>query len=204
MKKTGSFAAIFGMALMFGMFFCGCATSSTFFTKVIRDSLDDEQIHKVQYYIDEKILLSRELEPGKSPEVSSGTVVFRNGRNVEEILISKKTPGQLMETVKLKFEDEVEIECLGICFESSAKDADKILYFRPGPDHYRDANVYYLVYYGGINGVIQYGDEFYTVSVLRSFLNRSNAAWPYLLGDVVSTKYKENAQRRTVDGRVVK
>lgn len=49
-------------------------------------------IKRVQFYIDQKIVLTRYLDSAKA-EVSSGTVRFINGKLINEIIIPAYTPG---------------------------------------------------------------------------------------------------------------
>jgi hypothetical protein len=47
---------------------------------------------RVQFYIDQKLILTRNLDSGKA-EVSSGTIRFINGKKINEIVIPAYTPG---------------------------------------------------------------------------------------------------------------
>jgi len=47
---------------------------------------------RVQFYTDQKLILTRNLDSGKA-EVSSGTVKFINGKKINEIVIPAYTPG---------------------------------------------------------------------------------------------------------------
>jgi hypothetical protein len=188
--------------MVFGIFvffiFTDC-TSTTLITKSVRDSLMDEQLYKVQYYLDEDILLYRELNTSEAPAVSSGKVIYRNGKRLEEILISKKTPGELINISSFIFTDDTEVECLGICFEASNNDLDKILWFKPGKYKRDWPDGYYLIYYGAGTGKEIYGDKIYSVTITSG----SEDAWPYLLGVIKSSNTQENS-RRKVKGRKIK
>lgn len=49
-------------------------------------------VKRVQFYTDQKLVLTRYLDTGKA-EVSSGTIRFINGKKINEIVIPAYTPG---------------------------------------------------------------------------------------------------------------
>ena len=49
-------------------------------------------VRRVQFYTDQKLILTRNLDSGKA-EVSSGTIRFINGKKINEIVIPAYTPG---------------------------------------------------------------------------------------------------------------
>ncbi len=49
-------------------------------------------VKRVQFYTDQKLILTRYLDTGKA-EVSSGTIRFINGKKINEIVIPAYTPG---------------------------------------------------------------------------------------------------------------
>lgn len=49
-------------------------------------------VKRVQFYTDQKLILTRNLDSGKA-EVSSGTIRFINGKKINEIVIPAYTPG---------------------------------------------------------------------------------------------------------------
>ncbi|GHU28501.1 hypothetical protein FACS1894164_20890 [Spirochaetia bacterium] len=129
----------------------------------IRHSFNDEQLKTVDYYIDEDITLSRESSAD------------------EKITISRKTLGKLIQ-IKIININEKAVKCLGICFESSDADVDKLLWLAPGVYKENFPNGYYLITsevlsgtqnYGGI---LEYGDEKY-VKI------STGTSWTYLLAE---------------------
>jgi hypothetical protein len=54
-----------------------------------RDSID---IRKVQFYVDQKLILSRYLDDEKA-QVSSGKVRLENGKYINEVIVKPFTPG---------------------------------------------------------------------------------------------------------------
>ncbi len=64
------------------------------FTADMKDRLDSNSIelNKVQFFIDQRIILSRSLGSSKA-EVKSGKVMFENGQYTNQIIIPALTPG---------------------------------------------------------------------------------------------------------------
>ncbi len=58
------------------------------FNKLLGNQID---IKKVQFYIDQELVLNRYMENGKL-EVTNGIIKFVNGKNVNEIVIPANTP----------------------------------------------------------------------------------------------------------------
>jgi hypothetical protein len=176
-----------------------------FVTKKIIDGIRDKQeLTRVQYYIDEKILLSTGSPTRDSRVTDDGKVIITNDRKVEKIELSKGIPVISIDLVPLKI-NGVEIQCLTVCFESSQEGGEKkekTLYFRPGMYQDRYPDGYYLVDERGDkikNGdKISYGDKSYFVSVLSG----DGTNWPYLLCDVTIEKI-EAPIISTPEGRLV-
>jgi hypothetical protein len=212
MKRTGLF-----LLLMAGIMGCNIVAlmaqeknaddkdaTKELVTQDILHQLGDEQL-KVQYYIDEEIILSTETSGSK---VDNGTVI-RNNRKVEEIQIPKGTPVVVKKVETLKFytndgKTVEESDCLRVCL-SKDDDSGKILYFRPGSYKDRYGDGYYLIPYNGKSDEIQNKDggefyfdgKFYKVSVQTG--NGTN--WPYLLYDV--REINEPPNTLTLEGQLV-
>jgi hypothetical protein len=178
-----------------------CVTPQlTVFTEKDRASLMYEQLKKVQYYVDEDILLSCELNTSEVPVVSSGKVIYTNGKRFEEIFIPKNTPGELITVSRLNF-GGTEAECFGICFEASKNDRDKILWFRPGNLRNIYVDGYYLINFGAGEGEVKYGDKIYNVTITDEDGNISSN-WPYLLFERSDTR-KDSNSKHDVGGRKI-
>jgi hypothetical protein len=177
--------------------FTSC-TSTTLFTKKVRDSLADNQLSQVQYYVSESILLSRELNTNEVSEVSSGKVTSRNEIRYEEIIISERTRGELITISRLNF-GGIEAECFGICFEASNDDLDKILWFRPGSLKSGLPDGYYLINNGASDGKIKYGDKTYNIKITSGPAD----SWPYLLFGTIKNSSTRDGSRRKVKGRKI-
>ncbi len=81
--------------------FASCSSSKhvsdspyTPFTKQLRQRVERNQldIKKVQFFIDQKLVLRRSLGTQKS-EIKSGVILFENGEYINEVVIPKYTPG---------------------------------------------------------------------------------------------------------------
>lgn len=74
-----------------------------------RDSID---IKKVQFYVDQKLILSRYLDDERA-QVTSGKVRFENGKYINEVIIPPFTPGVC---------EEIQNGNLMISFEKGSSD----------------------------------------------------------------------------------
>ena len=65
-------------------------------------------VKRVQFYIDQKLVLTRNLDSAKA-EVKSGTISFTNGKLINEIIIPAYTPGVVesadMNGIRVSFEN---------------------------------------------------------------------------------------------------
>ncbi len=90
--------------------FVSCSTEKTYFTSDLKHELQSSSIpiSKVQFYVDRDVELRRELESGKAT-VTSGKVVFENGKYMQIVLLKKNTPGVCTEvldhSVRISFEN---------------------------------------------------------------------------------------------------
>lgn len=99
--RRASLAAFF-VFIAFFLFSCSSSRKAANFVpftvglkqRLERDSVDLKQ---VQFYVDQKIILSRYLGSQKA-EVNSGVVKFENGQYINEVIVPSFTPG-LMEDV---------------------------------------------------------------------------------------------------------
>lgn len=98
-----------------------------------RDSID---IKKVQFYVDQKLILSRYLDDEKA-QVSSGKVRLENGKYINEVIIPPFTPGVC---------EDIQNGNLMISFEKGSSD----LGFGLGSGY--TANTYVLYGYDWRNG----------------------------------------------------
>ena len=64
------------------------------FTKQLKQRVQNSNldIKKVQFFVDQKLVLRRSLGTQKS-EIKSGVILFENGQYINEVIIPKYTPG---------------------------------------------------------------------------------------------------------------
>jgi len=69
-------------------------TTYTPFTKQLRQRIENNHldIKKVQFFVDQRLVLRRSLGNVKS-EIKSGVILFENGQYLNEIIIPRNTPG---------------------------------------------------------------------------------------------------------------
>jgi hypothetical protein len=91
--------AIFSLASILFLFSCSSSRRTSRdnfvpFTKDLRQKLDRDNIDlkQIQFYVDQKVILSRNLGDQKV-EVSSGVVKLENGKFINEVIVPAFTPG---------------------------------------------------------------------------------------------------------------
>ncbi len=71
---------------------------------------DEGELRRIQFYLSEDVVLQRELRSGKS-QIRNGTVKVVNGREVEQVVFRRNTPGVFTfsprtERMAISFEDD--------------------------------------------------------------------------------------------------
>lgn len=149
--KTIQFIFIFALAgLMFN-----CSPKLSPFTQQLQEengwSKDD--LERIQFYVSRDIVLQRNFKSGES-KIENGKVRLVNGRKVEEVIITKGTPGVLVLNPRS--------DRMAISFEDG--NDEKYLMFGPNPK-YGDRYVLLAKEWQKKGGVITYdGRPFYTTS----------------------------------------
>lgn len=156
------------------------------FTNKLKDRIlkNDLDLKKVQFFIDQKLILKRSL--GTRKVNKSGVLLFENGEYVQEVIIPKYTPGVC---------DSINGNKLMVSFELQNND----LQFGPGlytPD--------YFMLYGRnwTNGVgdLTYDNQTYKVSCGScSFATEAKLVVKKSQADKIDTKQRV-AKGRKVDG----
>lgn len=74
--------------------FSGCAPKLTTFTQPLRERYNwgEEDLKRIQFYLSEDLVLTREFRKGGSA-IRNGEVKVIDGRDVEQIVFRKGTPG---------------------------------------------------------------------------------------------------------------
>lgn len=101
-----------------------CSPTLTSFTQRLYDEYDwtESELKRIQFYVSDDIVLRRQLSGGSS-EIISGEIKVVDGREVEEVVIRRKTPGVLLFLPK---ENR-----FAISFETEGD--DRYLIFGPNP-----------------------------------------------------------------------
>lgn len=101
-----------------------CSPSLTPFTQRLQRQYDwsDAELKRIQFYVSKDIVLKREASGGTS-EIIAGEIKVIDGRNIDQVVIRKGTPGVLL------FQPKENRFAVG--FESSSD--SKYLIFGPSP-----------------------------------------------------------------------
>lgn len=148
--KTIQIIFIFAFA---GMMF-NCSPKLSPFTQDLQEenSWTEEDLKRIQFYVSRDIKLHRDFKSGES-KIEDGKVRMINGRKVEEVIISKGTPGVLVLNPKS--------DRMAVSFEG---DDDRFLMFGPNP-RFGDKYVLLAKEWKKSGGTITYdGRPYYTDS----------------------------------------
>src|SRR5882762_7995002 len=100
MRRMNVLTFTLGSALFLVLSLSSCRSSKVSraslvpFTKELKQKLEKENIDlkQIQFYIDQKLVLSRNLGDQKV-QVSSGIVRLENGKYINEVIVPSFTPG---------------------------------------------------------------------------------------------------------------
>ncbi len=106
------------------MTLASCSPRLTPLTKSLRqeNGWSENELSKIQFYLSEDLILSRQRNRGTT-EIVQGRVRVENGRDIEEVIFKRGTPGVVLFTPKG--------DNLAIGFD--ARDDSKFLVFGPNP-----------------------------------------------------------------------
>ncbi|MGB3798566.1 MAG: hypothetical protein WA952_02055 [Lewinella sp.] len=111
--------------LLFLALFClsSCGPKLSPFTQRLYEeqSWGEEDLRRIQFYLSEDVVLQRELRSGNS-QIRNGTVRVINGRDIEQVVFRRNTPGVFIFSPKS--------QRVAISFED---DNDNFLLFGPNP-----------------------------------------------------------------------
>ena len=166
-----------------------CSTPRSYFTVATRNTVENNNIpvEKLQFYIDKDVELKRELS-SKDAKVSSGKIIFENGKYLNIILLKAGTLGVCTQANR---------NSLDISFENGE---DRNINFAV-PDRAGPATVYSLSpekwvnsYNSGEIGKITYDGEVY-------FMRFTGARPKLMIKKSGSDKYEVN--KRVMNGRKI-
>lgn len=166
-----------------GLFLASCSPRLTPFTQRLYEESNwtKAELKRIQFYLSEDIKLKRSLSGGSS-EIINGKIKIEDGREIEEVVIPKMTPGVFVFSPKEKR--------FAISFEDS--DA-RFLMFGPNP---KAGNRYVLLAseWKGRTGKVKYDDKTWRVD--------ANDAIANLLVDLKKVR-KTSVSSRTAGGRKI-
>lgn len=147
---------LFGVLALF--FLNSCSTQLSYFTKDIYDNYrwEADDLKKIQFYLSRDIRLRRDFEGG-SAEVVDGKIIVENGRQVEEVIIPKGTPGVFIFSPKK--------DNFAVSFEDSD---DRYLVFGPNPK-YSDRYVLLASEWSRNKGTVSYAGKKWRVSTEEAY-----------------------------------
>jgi hypothetical protein len=108
---------------LFTILFSSCGPKLSPLTQRLVDDQNwtEDELKRIQFYLSEDLILSRELRDGKS-EIRNGQVKLIDGREVEQIVFKRNTPGVFVFSPKT--------QRIAVSFERNDED---FLVFGPNP-----------------------------------------------------------------------
>lgn len=170
------------LVLVIGM--SACTQNLQPFTQNLYDDYrwTDNDLKRIQFYLSDDIVMSRESNSGKSA-IEGGEIKVVEGRNVEEVIIPKGTPGAFLFSPKS--------DRFAVSFEAN-NDA-LFLMFGPNPKA-GDRYVLLASEWKKRGGKVTYGDKKWRVNY--------NGAWAGLMVDLKKIK-KVSVSKSRAKGRVI-
>ncbi len=152
------------------LFLSSCAPSLKYYTKEIHDDSrwSDSELGKIQFYLSNDIFLWRDVNRGESV-ITNGKIKMVDGREVEEIVIKKGTPGAFLFSPQKNH--------YAVSFDNN--DDSKYLIFGPS----EKVNGRYVLLAKDWDrrfGKVTYGDKVYKTT--------NESAFAYLMVDVDKTR----------------
>ena len=113
---TGLFAVL--------LFATSCSPRLSDYTTRLQNtnSWSEDDLRQIQFYLSSPVVLKKQIKEGSS-EIINGKIKMENGRQIEEIVIPKGTPGIFLFSPKS--------ERYAVSFEGNGE--DKFLMFGPNP-----------------------------------------------------------------------
>ncbi len=174
------------LLVMAVLFLSACSPKLSPFSQRLIDQngWSEDELQQIQFYLSDDVVLKRDFTRGSS-EIVGGEIKMVNGRKVEEVKISKGTPGILLFQPKSNR--------MAVSFESG-RDADtKYLMFGPNPK--RGKNYVLLASdWKNRRGKVQYDGKTYYTS--------SNSALATLMVDL-KRRGNTSVKSRSAKGRKI-
>jgi len=141
-------------AALFVTLFCTCSPQLSYFTQDLykENNWSNEELKEIQFYLSEDIVLRKQVREGSS-EIRSGKIKIVNGKEVEEIVIKRGTPGIFVFSPKKNR--------FAVSFEDSG--TERYLMFGPNPNR-GDRYVLLASEWKDKRGKVTYDNTTYLVS----------------------------------------
>ncbi len=166
--------------------FSSCSPKLTPFTQDLyqENKWTENELSQIQFYLSEDIMLFRQIGTDTT-EIVEGEINIINGKEVEEIVIPKGTPGVFLFSPSANQ--------LAISFESEGE--ERFLMFGPNPNA---SNRFTLLAkaWGRENGVVRYDGKEYEVSFTDAFAS--------LLVDLKRASKNDMDSRKAVGRKISK
>lgn len=171
------------LALVGTVIFSACSNKLSYFTEDLNERYrwTEDELKKIQFYVSQDIVMKREISGGDR-EIVSGKIKIEDGRQIEEVVIRKGTPGAYLFSPKE--------ERFAIGFEESN---ERYLIFGPSPK-YSDRFVLMASDWDRRSGSVTYDNKTWRVS--------SDNAYAALLVDLRKIN-KVDVNSRVAKGRKV-
>ncbi len=158
MFRFNSTLAVFAV---FAFLLASCSPRLTPLTEDLREQnrWSEQELSQIQFYLSEDLILSRERRSGQT-DIVQGRVRVENGRDIEEIVFKRGTPGVVLFSPK--------DENLAIGFDS--RDDSKYLLFGSNP---KQGGKYTLLAkdWKRYRGSVTYAGETWNVSAANADVN---------------------------------
>lgn len=147
------------MATLMLMSLASCSPNLRPFTQQMyqQNRWSDEELKQIQFYLSNEIVLRREINSGSS-EITRGQIRIVDGRNVEEIVIRKGTPGVFLFSPKN--------ERFAVGFEDGGE--QRFLIFGPNPKA-GERFVLMASDWNRNDGVVTYDGQKYRVDIASAY-----------------------------------
>lgn len=178
--------SLLAFSALVALCFSSCSPKLAPFTQDLyqKNKWTENELSKIQFYLSEDVFLTREV--GKdTTQIEEGEIKIINGREMEEIVIPKGTPGLFLFSPSANQ--------LAISFESEGE--ERYLMFGPNPN----ANNRFTILaknWGREEGIVRYDGKEYNLSFTDAFAS--------LLVDVKWAEEEERESRKAVGRKIGK
>lgn len=179
------YSSIYAFLLLIFIFASCTTTKYTPFTEELKKDQrwSDKDLQKIQFYVSQDIVLFRKHSSGES-DIVNGKIVMKDGQKIEEVVIRRGTPGQLVYNPKH--------DRFGISFEE--KGEENFLMFGPKTEG-RGPYMLLAKEWGDNNGLITYGE--------KTYRTRAGSAYASLMVELEKIRRVE-IDRKEARGRSIK